>query len=93
MYALNRSGNVGSRDDSYDNALAESFIGLFKTELVSNRGPFRGLDDLELATAAELEQRFADDHDHGPLGPVEADRPALLGARRPASGEDGNPMT
>lgn len=42
--------SVGSRGDSYDNALAESFIGLFKTELVRNRGPFRGLDDLGIAT-------------------------------------------
>jgi len=32
------------------NALAESIIGLYKTELVRNRGPWRGLDDLELAT-------------------------------------------
>jgi putative transposase len=42
--------SVGSRGDSYDNALAESIIGLYKTELVRNRGPWRGLDDLELAT-------------------------------------------
>jgi putative transposase len=42
--------SVGSRGDSYDNALAESIIGLFKTELVRNQGPWRGLDDLELAT-------------------------------------------
>jgi putative transposase len=42
--------SVGSRGDSYDNALAESIIGLFKTELVRNKGPWRGLDDLELAT-------------------------------------------
>lgn len=42
--------SVGSRGDSYDNALAESIIGLYKTELVHNRGPWRGLDDLELAT-------------------------------------------
>src|SRR5436190_14356631 len=40
--------SVGSRGDSYDNALAESIIGLYKTELVRNRGPWRGLDDLEL---------------------------------------------
>jgi len=44
--------SVGSRGDSYDNALAESIIGLYKTELVRNRGPWRGLDDLELATPA-----------------------------------------
>ena len=42
--------SVGSRGDSYDNALAESIIGLYKTELVRNKGPWRGLDDLELAT-------------------------------------------
>ena len=42
--------SVGSRGDSYDNALAESVIGLYKAELVRNRGPWRGLDDLELAT-------------------------------------------
>lgn len=42
--------SVGSRGDSYDNAMAESIIGLYKTELVRNRGPWKGLDDLELAT-------------------------------------------
>ncbi len=41
---------VGSRGDSYDNALPESVIGLYKAELVRRRGPWRGLDDLELAT-------------------------------------------
>ncbi len=42
--------SVGSRGYSYDNALAETVNGLFKTELVRRRGPWRGLDDLELAT-------------------------------------------
>ena len=42
--------SVGSRGDSYDNALAESVIGLFKTELIRPAGPWRGLDDLEYAT-------------------------------------------
>src|SRR3990170_6664986 len=42
--------SVGSRGDSYDNALAESVIGLYKAELVYRRGPWRGRDDLELAT-------------------------------------------
>lgn len=42
--------SVGSRGDSFDNAMAESIIGLYKTELVRNRGPWKGLDDLELAT-------------------------------------------
>ena len=42
--------SVGSRGDSYDNALAETVIGLYKAELVRRRSPWRGLDDHELAT-------------------------------------------
>lgn len=42
--------SVGSRGDSYDNALAESFNGLYKTELIHRQGPWRGLDDVEYAT-------------------------------------------
>jgi putative transposase len=42
--------SIGSRGDSYDNALAESFNGLYKTELIRRRGPWRGLDDVEFAT-------------------------------------------
>jgi len=45
-----RPASVGSRGDSYDNPLAESTIGLYKTELIRRRGPWRGLDHLELAT-------------------------------------------
>jgi putative transposase len=42
--------SVGSKGDSFDNALAETTIGLYKTELIRRRGPWRGLDDIELAT-------------------------------------------
>jgi len=42
--------SVGSRGDSYDNALAESVIGLFKTEVIRRRGPWRQLEDVEFAT-------------------------------------------
>jgi putative transposase len=42
--------SVGSVGDSFDNAMAESIIGLFKTELIRRRGPWRGLDAVELAT-------------------------------------------
>jgi putative transposase len=42
--------SIGSVGDSYDNALAESVIGLYKTECVRHEGPWRGTDDLELAT-------------------------------------------
>jgi len=42
--------SVGSVGDFYDNALAETFIGLYKTEVIHPRGPWRGLDPVELAT-------------------------------------------
>jgi transposase InsO family protein len=44
--------SVGSRGDSYDNALAESVIGLFKTEVIQRQGPWRHLDAVEFATLA-----------------------------------------
>jgi putative transposase len=42
--------SVGSRGDSYDNALAESIIGLFKTEVIRRQGPWRHLEAVEFAT-------------------------------------------
>jgi transposase InsO family protein len=42
--------SVGSVGDSYDNALAETIIGLFKTEVVHRHGPWRGLERVEFAT-------------------------------------------
>jgi putative transposase len=42
--------SVGSKGDSYDNAMAESFNGLYKWELIYPQGPWRGLDDIEFAT-------------------------------------------
>ena len=42
--------SVGSRGDSYDNALAETIIGLYKTELIRRRSPWKGIDDVEYAT-------------------------------------------
>jgi putative transposase len=42
--------SVGSRGDSYDNALAESVIGLFKTEVIRRLGPWRHLEAVEFAT-------------------------------------------
>jgi transposase InsO family protein len=51
--------SIGTIGDSFDNAMAETTIGLFKTELhrnpaavAANGGPWRGLDDLEIATCA-----------------------------------------
>jgi transposase InsO family protein len=42
--------SVGSVGDSYDNALAESIIGLYKTEVIRRRGPWRDLEAVEFAT-------------------------------------------
>lgn len=65
--------SIGTIGDSYDNAMAESAIGLFKTELhrnpaaiAANGGPWRGLDDLEIATCAWVAW-FNEDRLHGEL--------------------------
>lgn len=47
--------SVGSRGDSYDNSLAESFNGLYKWELIYRQGPWRGLDDVEFATMTYID--------------------------------------
>ena len=47
--------SVGSRGDSYDNALAESVHALYKTELIRRRGPWRSMEEVELATARWVE--------------------------------------
>jgi putative transposase len=41
---------VGTDGDAYDNALAESVIGLFKTEVILPRGPRKSLEAVEYAT-------------------------------------------
>ncbi len=61
--------SVGSRGDSYDNALAESFNGLYKAELIRHRGPWRGLDDVEYATL-EYVDWFNHRRLHGELGMI-----------------------
>jgi putative transposase len=47
--------SVGSKGDSYDNALAESFNGLYKWVLIYRQGPWRGLDDVEFATMSYVD--------------------------------------
>jgi transposase InsO family protein len=42
--------SVGSVGDSYDNALAETIIGLFKAEVIRKNGPWRNLEEVEFAT-------------------------------------------
>jgi putative transposase len=66
--------SIGTVGDSFDNAMAESVIGLFKTELhrnpaslAGNGGHWRGLDDLEIATCGWVSW-FNDERFHGELG-------------------------
>ena len=60
--------SVGAVGDAYDNALAESEIGLFKTEVIRQRGPWRHLDDVEIATL-----EWVDWHNHRRLHTACAD--------------------
>ena len=49
------AASIGTVGDALDNALMESIIGLYKTELIKPRGPWRSLTDVELATAEWVE--------------------------------------
>ena len=42
--------SVGTVGDALDNALAETTIGLYKTELIDKHGPWHGVNDVELST-------------------------------------------
>ena len=61
--------SVGSTGDSYDNALAEAFNSLFKAELVRNKGPWKNIDDLEIAVAEDIDW-FNHRRLHGQIGLV-----------------------
>jgi putative transposase len=68
--------SVGSRGDSYDNALAEGFNSLFKAELIRNKGPWRTISDLEIAVAEYIDW-FNHRRLHSELGmipPAEAEQ-------------------
>jgi putative transposase len=47
--------SVGSRGDSYDNAMAEAFHSLYKWELIYPKGPWKGLEDVEFATLGYID--------------------------------------
>ena len=82
--------SVGSVGDSYDNAMAEAFNSLFKAELVRNRGPWEGINDLEIAVAEYIDW-YNHRRLHGELGlipPVEYEtcHAATRPARQPVGG-------
>jgi transposase InsO family protein len=61
--------SVGSVGDSYDNAMAESIIGLFKTEVIRAGGPWRNLETVEYATL-EWVDWFNNRRLLGPIGDI-----------------------
>ena len=60
---------MGSVGDSYDNALAESVNALYKTEVIRRRGPWRSVDDVEMATLTWVDW-FNNRRLLGPIGYV-----------------------
>jgi putative transposase len=61
--------SVGSKGDSYDNALAESFNGLYKTELIHRKGPWRNVEHVEWETLSYVDW-FNNRRIHESLGDV-----------------------
>ncbi|MFB7216500.1 integrase core domain-containing protein [Streptomyces sp. NPDC056255] len=79
------AASIGSVGDAYDNALTESAIGLFKTELINPGRPWRTLSQVELATAEwvdwDCHRRL-----HGEIGhipPVECETNHYLATAKP----------
>ena len=68
--------SVGSKGDSYDNAMAESVIGLYKTEVINHRGPWKTFEEVEYATLIWIDW-YNKERLNGALGyvpPVEFER-------------------
>jgi putative transposase len=61
--------SVGSRGDSYDNALAEAVNALYKAELIGRQGPWRTAEQLELATLSWV-QWWNEHRLHGAIGDI-----------------------
>jgi putative transposase len=61
--------SVGSKGDSYDNALAEAVNGLYKAELIRRQGPWRTVEQVELATLAWV-QWWNQRRLHGAIGDI-----------------------
>jgi putative transposase len=86
--------SVGSVGDSFDNALAESVIGLYKSELITLRGPWRTVTDVELATLAWVDW-FNHRRLMWPIGgvpPVEFEAEWLATTQNHPTGSPGSPL-
>ena len=80
--------SVGAVGSSYDNALAETINGLYKTELIKKRGPWRNVDQVELATAEWVDwfnhRRLYEHCGDVPPAEMEAAHYAQIRAQQPA---------
>ena len=80
--------SVGSVGDSYDNALAETIIGLYKAEVIHHRGPWRNLEAVEYATLEWVDwfnhQRLLEPIGHVPPAELEASYFDLAAAKKAA---------
>ena len=74
--AAGAAPSVDKVGDAYDNALAETVIGLFKTEVIHRDGPWRGFEDVEMATLAWVawfnQERLLEPLGHVPPSEFEA---------------------
>ena len=81
-------GSIGSTGDSYDNALAETVNGLYKTELIKPRKPWKGVDEVEIATTEWVDwfnhRRLYEYCGDVPPAELEAAYYARIAARQPA---------
>ena len=69
LAAAGVAASVGSVGDSYDNALAETIFGLYKTEVIRRLGPWRSLEDVEFATLKWVDW-FNNRRLFGPIGNI-----------------------
>lgn len=92
---LDATPSVGSVGDSYDNALAEAVNGLYKTELIRRRAPWRTIEQVELATLEWVwwwnNQRLHAELDYRTPAEVEAAHYADLESPEPLPVSLGNP--
>lgn len=84
--------SIGSIGDSYDNALAETVNGLYKTELIRGpgKGPWKTIDDVELATLSWV-YWYNNERLHGYLGDVPPVEHEAAYAARQATAQDVTP--
>ncbi|RRR85799.1 hypothetical protein EHS43_06775 [Streptomyces sp. RP5T] len=85
LEAAGIAASIGSVGDAYDNALMESTIGLFKTEVIKPQRPWKTLSEVELATA-EYVDWYNHRRLHGGIGhipPVEYETNYYLATTKP----------